>query len=88
MVKDLRVPADAETGETRMTTASANAIELEAKVTDIETAQTERWLAKTLAPARRAAGANPSDEAIARMRLRVLGEDAGKAARAPRRIAA
>ena len=84
MVKDLRVPADAETGETRMTTA----IELEANVTDIEAAQTERWLAKALAAARRAVAAAPSDEAIARMRVRVVGEDAGKAARAPRRIAA
>ncbi len=71
-----------------MTTATANAIEHEAKITDIETAQTERWLAKTLAPARRAIAASPSDEAIARMRVRVLGDDAGKAARAPRRIAA
>ena len=51
-----------------MTTATTNAIELEAKITDIETAQTERWLATMLAPARRAIAAGPSDDAIARMR--------------------
>ena len=62
-------------------TTLPDAIELEANVTNIETAQTERWLTKTLAPARRAAIAGPTPRRSTRMRARVFGR--GRDGRSP-----
>ena len=46
------------------------------KITNIEDAATSRWLQERLAPARTEAKAGPTLEAVARMRLRILGETA------------
>ncbi|MEX2246235.1 MAG: hypothetical protein WEC75_06070 [Dehalococcoidia bacterium] len=47
-----------------------------AAVTDIEDAATEKWLARTLAQARAHIKTTPSQEAVDRVRARVLGEAA------------
>lgn len=47
--------------------------ETPAAVTSIEDASTARWLSKTLAPARNRVQAEPSEEAIERIRARVFG---------------
>jgi hypothetical protein len=48
--------------------------EAAAAITSIEDASTARWLARALAPARNRVQAEPSDEAIQRIRARVFGE--------------
>lgn len=50
-----------------------------AAITNIEDASTARWLAKTLAPARNRVQAEPSEEAIERIRARVFGAAPRKA---------
>lgn len=45
-----------------------------AAITNIEDAAAARWLATTLKPARARVQATPTEDAIARMRLRVFGE--------------
>ncbi len=53
--------------------------ETPAAVTSIEDAAIARWLARTLAPARARVQAEPSDEALDRIRARVFGQ-------APRKV--
>ena len=50
-----------------------------ANVTPIEDLATARWLAEALAPARATVQAEPTGEAVARMRLRIFGEKAKQA---------
>ena len=45
-----------------------------AEITEIEPAATEKWLTRTLAPARARVKDAPSVEAVARVRARVLSE--------------
>ncbi len=56
-----------------------------AAITNIEDAAAARWLTRTLKPARVHILGTPTDEAIARMRLRIFGE---VPARKPRKIIA
>lgn len=56
-----------------------------AAITNIEDASASRWLARTLKPAQARVQATPSEEAIARMRVRIFGE---AAPRKPRRTIA
>jgi hypothetical protein len=53
--------------------------ETPAAITNIEDASTARWLAKTLAPARARVQAEPSEQALDRIRARVFGEAPRKA---------
>jgi hypothetical protein len=53
--------------------------ETAAAITSIEDASTARWLTQTLAPARDRVQAEPSDEALERIRARVFGEAPKKA---------
>ncbi|MBI5284922.1 MAG: hypothetical protein HY874_07480 [Chloroflexi bacterium] len=47
-----------------------------AKIDSMEDAKTARWLSQTLAPARASIKAVPTDDAVARIRARVLGDAA------------
>jgi hypothetical protein len=53
--------------------------EAPAAITSIEDAATVRWLARVLGPARSRVAAEPTDEALERMRLRIFGDAPRKA---------
>ncbi len=53
--------------------------ETPAAITNIEDAATARWLAVTLAPARALVQAEPSEQALDRIRARVFGDAPRKA---------
>lgn len=62
--------------------------ETPAAISHIQDASTARWLARVLAPTRARVLAEPTDEAIERIRARVLGERAAGGGRKVRTIAA
>ena len=77
---DLRVPAESESEDVKMTAKTP------ANVTNIEQATTARWLAETLEHARADVTSVPTAEAVDRIRAQVLGVAASR--KAERSIAA